>query len=51
MEIRRRIYLIYAKIVCTVWAYKLGLNFRELRGVYLALEAMSKKRDNGTKTV
>ena len=51
MEIRRRIYLIYVKIVCTFYAHKLGLKFTELYGIYLALDEMVKNKYDGKKTV
>lgn len=41
-KIKRFLYLIYAKIVCAFWSYKLGLKYRDLKGVWLALEQMIK---------
>lgn len=41
-------YLIYVKIICIFAAYKLGLSFKELNGIFLALNKMKKKL-NGKK--
>jgi hypothetical protein len=38
------IYLLYVKIICIFWAYKLGLKYRELRVIFLALEIMIQKK-------
>lgn len=44
-KIKRFLYLIYVEIIMIYWAYKLGLKYRDLKGVWLALEAMSKKNN------
>ena len=34
------LYSLKVKIICTIWAYKLGLKYKELHGIYLALNQM-----------
>lgn len=36
-------YIIKIKIICIFWAYKLGLKYKELNGIFLALNVMLKR--------
>jgi len=39
------LYLIKVKIIMIYWAYKLGLKYKELHGVWLALDVMIKRKN------